>query len=56
MRKYKAKVIHNVEIVLEDDSELNEREWLTILATNIAYHKCDINGRYVSQEIEIEEV
>jgi len=56
MRKYKAKVIHNVEIVLEDDSELNRREWLEIIATIIAYHKTNEHGRFVSQEIEIEEV
>jgi len=56
MRKYKARVIHNVEILLGDESGLNDNEWLEIIATTLAYYKNSPHGKYVSQEIEIEEI
>lgn len=56
MKKYKAKVIHNVEIVLDDDSTLNKKDWLEIIASNLAYHKAGEHGRYIGQKVEIEDI
>jgi len=54
-KKYKVKVIHSVEIVLDDDSELNKEEWIKSIASTIAYNKGGDYGKYISQEVEIEE-